>query len=229
MKKLSLFIVYTISCFLAYSSIYTSENRVIFSGCLQFPAHIKKVPSVRIYWAGHTIESEINKTTKTIHFGIPGLRQQRGVYLVVAQDIHFKTINNVIVHLYINKNSPYKFYYLELTPQLDEITKKTKLVWYSKELQLLLDDAGNFRLPDEAIVIYYPPQFIAGLEGGNLLELPIIKVDPNIISVLGSESLFQDTSDTVLCAALGMDAIHRELDKEIRPANDYKTIITLIT
>lgn len=229
MKKHSFFIVYTISCLLAYASNYAHEGKVVFLGSLQFPHHIKKVPSVRVYWAGHTIECDTNKFTKTINFNIPGLRQQRGIYLVIAKDIRFKTENNVILYLYLDKKTPYKFYYLELGPQLDETTKKTKIGWNITQLPLLLDVSGNFRLPDEAIVVYYPPKFIAGLEGGSALELPKINVEPDIVSTLGSESLLHDTSDTMLCAALTMDSVHRQLDKEIRPSSDHKTIITITT
>ncbi|MBS1986414.1 hypothetical protein JST99_00565 [Candidatus Dependentiae bacterium] len=229
MNKHSFFIVYTIGCLLAYCPNYSGDNKVVFSGSIQFPHSLKKVPAVRVYWAGHTIACETNKNSKTINFNIPGLRQQRGIYLVIAQDVRFKMVkNNVIVYLYLDKKTPYKFYGLELVPHFDEGTKKTKLLWQAAELALLCDDVGNFRLPDEAIVVYYPPKFIAGLEGGSALQLPTIKVDPTIVSTLGEPSL-QDASDTVLCAALSMDAIHRELDKDIRPADDHKTIITITT
>lgn len=204
---------------------------VMFSGSMKFPLLLKKVPSVRVYWSGNRISCSTDKASKTLNFSIPGMRNQHGLYLVIAKDICLKSDHNVVYYLYLKKKSDYKFYYLELVEQFDEVTKRMQRSWSVRELPLLEDADGNLRLPDDAIVVYYESKFIAGLDvvSKNPLELPRINVVDDILSVVGSESLLHDTSDILLCTALTMDTVHRELDQEIRPSIDHKTIATIIT
>lgn len=231
MKKHTLWnLVYTILIILGYGSTANGMGPIVFSGSLSFPRTIKNVPPVRVYWSGHRIACETSKTNKAINFSIPGIRQQHSLYLVIAEGALPQTEDNVILYFYLPKGSPYKFYLLELNEQFDPQTKKFKLTWTSKENQLLTDAQGNLRLPDSAIIVYYDPQLIAGLEGGSGLDLPTIKVMPNVLSLVGgSEYSLHETSTRILCAAQLMDTVHRELDQVTCPSHDPKTIVTITT
>ena len=87
MQNRSLLTVYTICCLLVYCLTIAAAGPIVFSGSMRFPHTVKKTPLVRIYWSGHRITSEIDTMGKMLHFSIPGLRQQRSLYLVIAKDI----------------------------------------------------------------------------------------------------------------------------------------------
>lgn len=231
MRRLYQVLVYTISFLFAHACLEAGFSPVMFSGSMKFPLLLKKVPSVRVYWSGHRIACSVDEQTKTVNFSIPGLASQHGLYLVIAKDICLKSDHNVVFYLYLKKQSPYKFYYLQRKGHYDEATRRMKLGWNVKELALLEDTEGNLRLPDDAIVIYYEPKFIEGLDtlSDNPLDLPRINVVDDILSLVGSEKLLHSTSDTLLCTALTMDTIHRELDQDIRPSIDHKVISTITT
>lgn len=219
------------------------EEKTVFIGSIQFPSALELLPSLRIYYAGKKISTELDEDANRILFSIPEQKNRTLFYVVVTPKIKFVSNENTIEYLKLISGLPYKFYVIELNTT-EEITQKkrvkfsltsndqlipcstnTKYSWTIKELTNL--PAG--RIPDETIIICFDPTYIQKLEGGNAIEFPRIVVKPDLLKLVGSEAKFHELSTKWFLAALDTDTIHEPPSSEIKFCTQSKTIVALVS
>lgn len=203
----------------------------IFYGAVQFPTSLEMVPNLRVYYAGNKIVCEANDATKQQSFAISEARNRTFFYLLITPDIEFCSPDNTIPYLRLKKDRPYKFYTLELT-MVPSKSKKRKLnepefeyVWVTKEIDLATITGG--KIPDDTIIVCYHPDYIQGLEGGNMVEFPKIMIKPDAVKLAGSEAKLYEQSDRWFLAALNTDTIHDTALPELRITPQTKTILAM--
>jgi hypothetical protein len=194
-----------------------------------FPGTLETVPTIRAFYAGRKISGEVSGNSVT--FSFPEMRRNF-FYLLISHDLEFGSPDNTISCLKLKKSANYKFYALELVSVENKKRKKSlnqpqfDYTWNVKELSLSL--AGN-RIPDDTVIVWYNPDFIKGLEGGNLIEFPKIIIRPDIVALLGSEEKLHNLSNQYLLSALNLDTIHDNITQEIAYTASPKTILALTT
>lgn len=214
-----------------FNQAMASGPKGVFYGAVQFPNSLEMVPNLRVYYAGHKIICESNDATKQQSFAISESRNRNFFYMLVTPDIEFCSPDNTIPYLRLKKDRPYKFYTLELTMTPSQ-SKKRKLndagfeyTWNSKEIDLALVTGG--KIPDDTIIVCYHPEFIKGLEGGSMVELPKLVIKPNAAKLAGSEAKLYEQSDKWFLAALNTDTIHDTAQSELRFNPQTKTILAM--
>lgn len=209
-------------------------EKTVFSGTIQFPVSLKKVPDLRVYCAGRKISGELDHETKKVSFAISDYRQRTFFYLVIVNpnNIGYELTapkTNTVNYLKINPAEPYKFYAIELVlipDQKHEATEQktnTTMVyqWLIKEIEL----PGTGRLPDDTIIVCYEPHYIERLDGGSSFEFPKIIIKSDIVSTIGSEEKLHQESAKMLISALDLDAIHANIRQEVKQFAHPKTIV----
>lgn len=206
-----------------------SGPKGIFYGTVQFPYTLEMTPNLRVYHAGHKLLCEANDATKQQSFAISEMRNRTFFYLLITPDIEFCSPDNTIANLRLKKDRPYKFYTLELTTTPAK-SKKRKLndpafeyAWVVKEIDLASITGG--KIPDDTIIVCYHPDYVQGLEGGNMVELPKIIIKPDVVKRAGSEAKLYEQSDRWFLAALNTDTIHDTAQAELR--FNPKTILAM--
>lgn len=214
-----------------FSEAMAFSPKGVFYGSVQFPNTLEMTPNLRVYYAGHKIICEANDATKQVCFAIPELRNRTFFYLLVTPDIEFCSPDNTIPYLRLKKETPHKFYTLELTMTPSK-SKKRKLndpgfeyAWIIKEIDLATITGG--KIPDDTIIVRYHPEYILGLEGGNMVEFPKIIIKPNVAKLAGSEAKLYEQSDRWFLAALNTDTIHDTAQSELRINHQAKTILAM--
>jgi len=178
-------------------------SNTLFMGSIQFPDSIKTVPDMRIYYAGHKITSAVNATTKENTFNICENQNCSTFYLIITDNIDLETPkgSNTIRYL-VNKHNAYKFYAIRLIKK-----DKYEYEWVIKEIPLI----GN-RIPDNAIIVYYNPEYIETVKIENSIRLLKIHMKQNIVELAGSHEQLQEESERILCSAINLDSIHTKIE-----------------
>lgn len=210
-------------------------QKTLFMGSIQFPQTLKHTPGVRIYYHGKKLMTEIDNDSKRILFTVPEQKQRTFFYLLVTPEVDFVCRDNNVEHLRLKSKTNHKLYALELvaektTPAVNtnSVTigkgapQKTNYTWAVKEIAFF-DQTG--RIPDDALIICYDPQYINSFEGGSAIEFPKIIIRPDAIKLAGSEEKFQNQSTRWLLAALNTDMIHETMTQQVKFSSHPKTII----
>ncbi len=202
-------------------------DQTIIMGSIQFPRTLENVPPIRIYYAGNKIKGEADHHLSRATFTIPTDRNCTRFYLVISENVQPHTEENLVKFLKIKPNTSYKFYRLDL---VNVPSKDPKRPYASdREWQIMpmrVNEHG--RLPDYGIIICYNPDFVEGLETGSSLELPTIKIRPDILTLAGSEDALQQLSIEVLLSSIENDLIHASVKSDVKQ-NYQKTIVAMIT
>lgn len=210
-------------------------------GTFQFPQNILSVPVPRIYHMGKTIPCEVHEGTKKVTFDLPKQKDTHRFSLVITESIKYELKKNdflnqqTVDYIYVPSGKPYKYYELKLADvkketalvtavSIVEDSKKEdgkKLGWKIKERQLAFN---THRIPDEAIVVLYSPEYIDGLSGGTSLELPVITIKSDVVDLAGSAENLYESSIKLQLASLNSDTIHLPLKHAIKQLGQ-RTII----
>jgi len=188
-------------------------------GTFQFPQTILSVPVPRIYHMGKTIPCEVHEGTKKVTFDLPKQKDTHRFFLVITESIKYELKKNdfleqqTVDYIYVPAGRPYKYYELKLTGLKKENEESKKLGWKIKERQLAL---STHRIPDEAIVVLYSPEYIDGLTGGTSLELPVITIKPDVVDLAGSAENLYENSIKLQLASLNSDTIHIPLKQAVK-------------
>lgn len=208
--------------------IARAESQMLFMGSVQFPHILESVPELRVYCKGHKIKCEKSNESKKLSFAIQDARHRTSFYIVITNNIKYKIQErNTISHLIVDPKKPYKLYRVDFVPQqytFDFDNEQQQYVWQVEEQRLSLK---NGRIPDDAIIICYNPDFIESVRGGNAIELPTVHIKSNIVALLGSEEKLHDKSIELLLASIDHDAIHSAIVQELKPDYKQKTILAV--
>lgn len=226
-------------------SLLCSSSRLVL-GSIQFPATVERVPSLRVYYAGHQIPVEIQQETKQITFSIPRSPNQNKFYMLISQSVNFASLSNyhpaithnTVEYCRVAKDSPYKLFELELveeshsnenilTAPASQVKKENASYrWIINEHKLVHDD---LRMPDMTVIVLYNPDFVETLRAGSGFELPTIALRPDLLSVVGSESKLHAFSHELLMSAIDLDTVHTVLAQTIKVDNQRTLIAPPVT
>ena len=210
-------------------SVCTTQPRM-FTGTIQFP-ELGQTPCVRVYHAGRKIPAQVSATSHKVTFTIPEFKTI--FYFVITPSVEFHSVDNVVKYLKLNPEAPVKVYVLELVGHdghqagstrntLTALDKNPACPWHVREVFAPSNDA---RIPDDAIIIYLDPSWIAKVAGGTPVDFPKITIKPDIVTTMGSEEKIQEAAAQWLLAALNTDTIHGVLEQEVRTTPNSKTIL----
>lgn len=219
----------------------------LFIGSLQFPKSVHKVPNVRVYCGGNkALNCETSDSAKSATFTIPEDKRRTHFSVVITETFSWESIEdtNTIKFLKIDEDQAYKFYRLELVkkeqPALDfennypyqSQNKKPKqdtatYEWIIQQETLSFDD--GWRIPDDAIIVCFNPEYVDKLKGGSVVELPKIVVKNNVLKLAGSEDMLHAKSIELLLASLDTDALHANIQQEVKQDYQRRTRVTIIT
>jgi len=204
------------------SNVSRGDNQMLFMGSIQFPQTLEALPELRIFCKGHKIKCEKTNGSKKLSFALQDLRRRSSFYLVVTNTINYAIReHNTVAHLTIDPKKPYKLYHLQFVQGFDQ---DAPYRWLVEEQRLPLK---NGRIPDDAIIICYDPNFVESVGGGNAIELPTIHIKSNIVDLLGSEKKLHDKSIELLLASIDHNALHSDIHQELRPDYQQKTILAV--
>ncbi len=228
MRKPFSLLVLLISALLASISL---ESASLMLGTIRFPQFIHMVPTIRIYCGGRIIPSSIDQKNKTISFSIPKYGQQFHFTMLVTEKVSFAqavspyqpATNNTAAYLKLEPGQSYKFYSLLLVPELTGDNEQAQLRYTWRIQNEPLDT--TLKIPDDAIIICYPPDWIADIHATNNFELPTIEITPNVLKLCGSEQSFYEKSTQIMLASLDSDTMHALQDKQ--PIKQQENRITI--
>ena len=207
-------------------------TKTLFMGAIQFPKTLIAMPDLRIYYGGNIIKYEKHLGNNSISFSFPDDKRRTEFYMLVTETIKFNAIENTIEYIKIPKNQAYKLYTLNLLktenneqPLEQSKSKKgsTTHKWDIRETKL-----KDGRVPDDAIIVCYTPQYVQSVEGGSTIQLPKIIIKDNVLELAGSEDKFMDSSIALLLSSLDTDAIHSNVQQEVKLDYQHKRI-TIVT
>jgi len=176
---------------------------------IQFPENISKVPTLRIYCGGKIIPSTIDQSTKTLTFSIPKYGNQEQFRLLVTESIDFsfylsryqpqKEANNTAAYVKLKNGQPYYLFTLTLLPK-DAIKEATAYRWH---IDKVTNYDKNNKIPDDAIIVCMPPDWIHSMNNINSFELPTITIKSAI-----AEKEFFERAVKLQLAAIDSDTMH---------------------
>lgn len=220
--------VLTCSYYLQASVFLREPQQTLFMGTIQWPTLLKKVPSLRLYRAGHQLAVETNNETRQSTYSLPELKDVSLLTMIIIEPDHIKQVmaeDNTVNHLAITKNAPYKCFQIIRTHEQQEPIKegeKGLIVEGWKVEQRRLRDDGI--IPDDALIICYNPGFIEEVSGGNTIDLPTIHIDNTIVKKIGSEEALHDAADAYLITCLNLDTIHTKLTFDVKQHQEKKLV-----
>jgi len=91
--------------------------------------------------------------------------------------------------------------------------KQEKYVWKVTEETLSKETR---RIPDETIIVYYPPNLVESIAGGTKFELPTIKMKTDILSLVGSEKNLHDLSNGLLLSCMDHEPLLAKIPRDVR-------------
>lgn len=223
-----------------------SYTKGLFIGSIQFPTTLNHVPAMRVFCGGNKISCEKNDVSKRITFTIPEDKHRTVFPLIITENVKFEVEagSNTVKFLKIPPRQRYKLYMLELlkvakadAPQPSKTTRVSHL-YESSETDLLYsyewliheekNSLVDGRLPDDAIVVYFNPEYVQSLKGGNAFELPRIIIKKDVAKLAGSEEKLHDISKSLLLSSLDLNAIHANVQAQVTQEY-HRTLITLVT
>lgn len=212
MNKKSLFS--TILVLLAItSSLKAFTDRKLMVGIIDLPAHFQKLSNIRIWQGGTIIACDIDARSKKISFELSIEKSQTFFYLVVIDDIIPSIEDNTVHYFSATKTADYKIFSLNLIT--DETANDTRHHWVTKELHIPLS-----RIPDDAIIVYFPGSYVERLDGGSSIELPKIVLKKN----LNQETVHMAFTKQIL-KAINYDSLHASITREIKPGTTSTTLV----
>lgn len=213
--KISFTLLTLIACLIT-SHIHGSVEKKVMVGSIQFPKTVEYLEGIRIWCGGKKIKSETDPEGKKVTFSLTTNKHQNYFYLLVTEHPGSQMAeDNTIQYLKSHPLHAYKFYSLEL---LDHGT------WRIKELKISLETG---RIPDDTIIVYYNPEYIEKVSGGNHIELPKIFLKNDIISLAGSQDRLRDQSIELLLSSLDFDTLHDTIKQTVKQDISLKTIVAL--
>lgn len=230
---------------IAHTQTLLSYTKGLFIGSIQFPITLNHVPSMRVFCGGNKISCEKNDIAKRITFTIPEDKQRTQFAVVITEHVKFEVVegSNTIEYLKIPAQQPYKMYMLELIKVAKEEPTESKKPTRGSSLYastqdsaysyewLIHEEKGNLvdgRIPDDAVVVYFKPEYVQSLKGGNAFELPRIMIKKDIAQLAGSEEKLHDFSKSLIISSLDLNAIHANVQAQVTQEY-HRTLITLVT
>lgn len=199
--------------------IQATPSHMLYMGTIQFPRDLEELPEVRIYHCGHKIKSNGYKTNKSMTFAIPGDRQRFYFDIIITPQIGYKVQeHNTIQYLTIPQEQAYKWYRILLVKKaiIEGSKEKSAQSPYGWEIHKLFFGYGsNRRIPDDAIIICYNPDFVEDLKGGNAIDLPTVLIKSNLVDLVGSEHTLHEKSIELLLSSLDFNALHSNIEQEL--------------
>lgn len=233
-----------VSLIFAFFSItsYELEARSRLKAALHFdvsPGKNELSHAPRVYYCGKIISTYPHGNSQAT-FDIPKNSNQNKFYLLIVEEFSKKPkdkleeddYQNTIDHLYVKKDTPYKFFVLDLIQdeqdiydQSMEALVKTEQKAYHWEIhEETLSDAGN--IPDSAIIICYFPSSLKEIKGGSLLDLPTIYF-MNEALVQNDTTNTQDALAKLQLAVIDTDTIHAPTKRKIETQNNRLLIMDI--
>lgn len=213
MNKKSLFSTILVLFFLVPLTTIAFTDRKLIVGTIDLPAHFQKLTSVRVWHGGTIIACDIDSKSKKISFELSVEKSQAFFYLVVIDDIVPTIENNTVHYFSATKKSDYKIFSLTLSSE--ETNNGTTYHWVTKQLHIPLS-----RIPDDAIIVYFPGSYLDHLEGGSSIELPKLVLK----KTLNQESVHTAFTKQLL-KAMNYDSLHATITREIKPGPHITTRI----
>ena len=230
---------------IAHTNTSWSYTKGLFIGSIQFPITLHHVPSMRVFCGGNKITCEKNDVSKRITFTIPEDKHRTQFPLIITEHVQFEVQedSNTIKFLKIPAKQRYKLYMLELLKVAKEDTSETKKPARGSSLYAsTLDSSYSYewliheekdslidgKIPDDAIVVYFKPEYVQSLRGGNAFELPRIMIKKDIAQLAGSEEKLHDFSKSLVISSLDLNAIHANVQAQVTQEY-HRTLITLVT
>jgi len=231
-KKRTLIGFTVLACFIIplQAAFFKEPHQRLFMGTIQWPMSLKKIPSMRIYHAGHQLIGEINNETRQITYTMPESRDISIITFIVVEPQNIKpqmADDNTIQHLAVTKNSPYKCFQVirvaaDLVVEKPENTnKKVPTDTWRIEQRRLHEDG---KIPDNALIICYNPDLIDGLSGGNSIDLPTVHICSDAITKAGSEEALHEAADSFLITCLNLDTLHTKLTFDVKQHQEKKLV-----
>jgi len=88
--------------------------------------------------------------------------------------------------------------------------------------------AENGKIPDDALIIIFNPDFVQNLKGGTELELPKIIIKQNILEIAGgSEEKLHEEEVILLMSSLDLNLIHSKITPQIQQKPSKKLVIAI--
>ena len=228
--------LYAIVGILIFGTLHLQASSLIM-GAVQFPSSVTKVPRMRIYCGGQIIPYESCDTeyeAKKFIFKIPKTRYQRTFHIFITESINFKAAKNrtkkepqnTIKYLTVPAGQAYKLYKLKLVPtapenEFDDDSKDQTYQWKIKEESIA---EKKRKIPEDAIIVCYNPDWVDELRIENAFELPTIALKKNLLELAGTEQKLAEFSDTLLLASINSDTIHATMRQVIKQDMQRTTI-----
>lgn len=218
LKKSTLFLL-----FITISPLFSLQvsNPTMFTIPVQFPAVLKTMPTLCMYYCGNRIKPDDYNAKNKILFSILENRLCTRFWLVITDTVPQWEIitENTIDHLKIDPSHNYKFYSLSLVMQ------EGAYAWNIQEVAI----PATGKLPDNTLILAYNPDFVDRLEGGNAIELPTIIIKQDIVDIAGSQELLHEQSIELLLSSLDYNALHANIEQDIRHDKHTKIVRTIVT
>lgn len=199
MKKLLYFFFIT-----SYTLLHPSsdDQTKLFLGAVQFPEPLTY--DLCLYYKGKKIPVEWDKNDKTAQFSFLESKQAQDLFILISDNISYKTNeNNTIQHLQASTNH-YKCYKLQATRSYDDNNELSDFSWNVQEYVL-----HQAVIPDNTLIFFFNPSYIEGLlihswsKNNTMRLLPTITISPSITS----KELGRAITITRL-AAMDIDILH---------------------
>jgi hypothetical protein len=206
------------------------SQQTLFMGTIQWPTALKKVPSLRMYHAGHQLSGETNHETHQITYAVPEMRDISIITLIIAEPQNIKlqmAEDNTIQHLTIIKDTPHKCYQITRTHAdptsiaVNPTSKTTPTDSWRVEQRRLHDDGT---IPDNALIVCCNPDLIGDISGGNSIDLPTIHIVSDVLTKMGSEEALHEAADTFLITCLNLDTLHTKLTFDVKQHQEKKLV-----
>jgi hypothetical protein len=162
-------------------------------------------------------------------FAIPGDRQRFYFDIIVTPKIGYKVHElNTIKYLTIPQEQAYKWYRILLVKKAIVENNKGQSTQspYGWEIhKLFFGHGSDRRIPDDAIIICYNPDFVEDLKGGNAIDLPSVIIKSNLVDLVGSEHTLHEKSIELLLSSLDFNALHSTIEQELH--HGQKTVLAM--
>lgn len=220
----------TVECNTPYRNHYA--NNTLFIGTVQFPKELHSVPALRARYKGSEIAYEFDNVGKKANYSFTENKRATTFHLVIAESIQLEVDeHNIIHHQKITPEQPHKFYTLMLkkTPVVydDHVTQAVNRDDFTYEWIIQEDSLANheWKIPDDALIIVYPPEYISHLESSSYAnKLPTIVIKNGILNTLSEKELHKK-SDELIIASFSNDAFYARPSQQRQEKYSPKTII----
>lgn len=224
--KLSVLVAITLIKTCLHANVIDPEfffvDQGLTTGSVQFPKTVKHVPNIPMFCAGNKAKREIDHERKKIIFNVLVDKRTIAYYILICERITPQThegrdFENLVKYLQVQPNIPYKLYRVSLVAKnfaqkCASENKKNEFMWNIEEMEL----GTQGRLPDQTIIIHCNPDWIEGLEARSTMELPIIKIRPDILAYVGSEGMLHHHAAKLSLTSLDMDVIHAKIEPDFQ-------------